>query len=165
MAARVDASGVAVELASAPRRIVSLVPSITETLCALGLADALVGITVYCVEPRELVKGKTRVGGEKNPDLEKIRSLEPQLVIANIEENLRDHVETLRSWSIPVWVTYPRTVADGIRLVTELGAVTETQARASASWVRSSRSTSACEARPRGAHRWRSSIRSGAGRT
>jgi ABC-type Fe3+-hydroxamate transport system substrate-binding protein len=131
MAARVDASGVAVELASAPRRIVSLVPSITETLCALGLADALVGITVYCVEPRELVKGKTRIGGEKNPDLEKIRSLEPQLVIANIEENLRDHVETLRSWSIPVWVTYPRTVADGIRLVTELGAVTETQARAS----------------------------------
>ncbi len=130
MVARVDASGVAVELASAPRRIVSLVPSITETLCALGLADALVGITVYCVEPRELVKGKTRIGGEKNPDLEQIRSLEPQLVIANIEENLRDHVETLRSWSIPVWVTYPRTVADGIRLVTELGAVTETQARA-----------------------------------
>jgi ABC-type Fe3+-hydroxamate transport system substrate-binding protein len=89
-----------------------------------------VGITVYCVEPREVVKGKTRIGGEKNPDLEKIRGLEPQLVIANIEENLRDHVETLRSWSIPVWVTYPRTVADGIRLVAELGGVTGTEARA-----------------------------------
>jgi ABC-type Fe3+-hydroxamate transport system substrate-binding protein len=130
MVARVDSSGVAIELASPPRRIVSLVPSITETLCALGLADALVGITVYCVEPREVVSGKTRIGGEKNPDLEKIRRLGPDLVIANIEENLRDHVETLRSWSIPVWVTYPRTVAEGIQLIAELGAVTGTEARA-----------------------------------
>ena len=131
MTARVDASGAAVDLPRAPRRIVSLVPSITETLCALGLADALVGVTVYCVEPREVVATKTRIGGEKNPDLEKIRALEPDLVLANIEENLRDHVETLRSWSIPVWVTYPRTVAEGIRLIAELGWVTGTEARAS----------------------------------
>jgi len=120
----------AVELERPPRRIVSLVPSLTETLCALGLADALVGITVYCVEPREVVADKTRIGGEKNPDLDKIRRLEPDLVIANIEENLREHVEALRAWSIPVWVTYPRTVADGIGLITELGAVTGTEARA-----------------------------------
>jgi ABC-type Fe3+-hydroxamate transport system substrate-binding protein len=131
MAARVDASGVAVDLARPPRRIVSLVPSITETLCGLGLADALVGITIYCVEPRAVVGTKTRIGGEKNPDLEKIRGLAPDLVIANIEENLRDHVETLRSWSIPVWVTYPRTVAEGIRLIADLGSVTGTEARAS----------------------------------
>ena len=130
MAARVDASGTAVDLRRPPRRIVSLVPSITETLCALGLADALVGITVYCIEPREVVGGKTRIGGEKNPDLEKIRGLEPDLVIANVEENLRDHVETLRSWSIPVWVTYPRTVAEGIQLIADLGWVTGTDARA-----------------------------------
>jgi len=130
MVAPVDSSGMAVELERPPRRIVSLVPSLTETLCALGLADALVGITVYCVEPREVVAGKTRIGGEKNPDLDKIRRLEPDLVIANIEENLREHVEALRAWSIPVWVTYPRTVADGIGLITELGAVTATQARA-----------------------------------
>jgi ABC-type Fe3+-hydroxamate transport system substrate-binding protein len=130
MVARVDSSGVAVELEHPPRRIVSLVPSLTETLCALGLADALVGITVYCVEPREVVAGKTRIGGEKNPDLEKIRSLTPDLVIANIEENLREHVEALRASSIPVWVTYPRTVADGIRLIADLGAVTGTEARA-----------------------------------
>jgi ABC-type Fe3+-hydroxamate transport system substrate-binding protein len=132
MAARVDASGVAVDLGRKPRRIVSLVPSLTETLCALGLADALVGITVYCVEPRGVVGGKTRIGGEKNPDLEKIRALEPDLVVANIEENLREHVETLRSWSIPVWVTYPRTVAEGVRLIAELGEVTGTEARAAA---------------------------------
>jgi ABC-type Fe3+-hydroxamate transport system substrate-binding protein len=131
MAARVDASGVAVDLRRPPRRLVSLVPSITETLCALGLADVLVGITVYCVEPREAVRAKTRIGGEKNPDLEKIRGLEPDLVIANVEENLRDHVETLRSWSIPVWVTYPRTVAEGIQLIADLGWMTGTDARAS----------------------------------
>ena len=130
MSARVDASGVAVELARPPRRIVSLVPSITETLCALGLADALVGITVYCVEPRAIVGGKTKIGGEKNPDLDKIRGLEPDLVIANVEENLREHVDALRAWSIPVWVTYPRTVVEGIQLIAELGAVTGAEKRA-----------------------------------
>jgi ABC-type Fe3+-hydroxamate transport system substrate-binding protein len=130
VSARVDASGVALELARAPRRIVSLVPSITETLCALGLANELVGITVYCVEPRAIVSDKTKIGGEKNPDLEKIRGLEPDLVIANIEENLREHVDTLRAWSIPVWVTYPRTVAEGIQLIVDLGAVTGAEARA-----------------------------------
>ena len=74
-AARVDASGVALSLPRPPRRIVSLIPSITETLCRLGLADALVGITVYCVEPRDVVRDKTRIGGEKDPDLDKIRAL------------------------------------------------------------------------------------------
>jgi ABC-type Fe3+-hydroxamate transport system substrate-binding protein len=130
MAARVDASGVAVELRRLPRRIVSLVPSTTEILCALGLGEALVGVTVYCVEPRDVVRGKTRIGGEKNPDLEKIRALEPDLVIANIEENVRDDIDRLRAWSIPVWVTYPRTVAEGIQLIGELGELTGSSARA-----------------------------------
>jgi ABC-type Fe3+-hydroxamate transport system substrate-binding protein len=130
MAARVDASGVAVELSRSPRRIVSLVPSITETLCALGLAEALVAVTVYCVEPREIVGGKTRIGGEKNPDLERIRSLQPDLVIANVEENVREHIDRLRAWSIPVWVTYPRTVADGIQLIADLGELTGAGAQA-----------------------------------
>jgi len=130
MAARVDASGVAVELPRPPRRIVSLVPSTTEILCALGLGEALVGNTVYCVEPRDVVRGKTRIGGEKNPDLEKIRTLEPDLVIANIEENVRADIDRLRAWSIPVWVTYPRTVAEGIQLIGELGELTGSPARA-----------------------------------
>jgi len=119
-----DASGFALALPRPPRRIVSLIPSITETLCHLGLADALVGITVYCVEPRAVVRGKTRIGGEKDPDLDAIRALQPDLVIANIEENVREHVETLRAWGIAVYVTYPRTVAAGIGLVAELGALT-----------------------------------------
>ena len=127
-----DASGMALALSRPPRRIVSLIPSITETLCRLGLADALVGVTAYCVEPRAVVRGKTRIGGEKDPDLEKIRALEPDLVVANIEENVREHIETLRAWSIPVWVTYPRTVAEGLAMIRELGEVTGAVAEAEA---------------------------------
>ncbi|MBI1846208.1 MAG: cobalamin-binding protein [Candidatus Rokubacteria bacterium] len=131
-AAPVDASGAPWPDGAPPRRIVSLVPSVTETLCALGLGEALVGVTVYCVEPAAIVRGKTKIGGEKNPDLEKIRSLVPDLVVANVEENLREHVDALRAWGIPVWVTYPRTVAEGITMIRELGAVTGTAARAAA---------------------------------
>jgi len=127
-----DASGVTLELARPPRRIVSLIPSTTELLCHLGLADALVGVTVYCVEPRDVVREKTRIGGEKNPDLERIRALAPDLVVANVEENVREHVETLRGWGIPVLVTYPRTVAEAIAMIRELGALTGTEARARA---------------------------------
>jgi ABC-type Fe3+-hydroxamate transport system substrate-binding protein len=127
-----DKSGTAVDVARPPRRIVSLVPSITETLCALGLDEALVGVTVYCVAPRDVVRGKTRVGGEKDPDLTAIRALAPDLVVANVEENVREHVATLRAWGIPVWVTYPRTVAEGLEMIRELGQVTGTAERAEA---------------------------------
>jgi ABC-type Fe3+-hydroxamate transport system substrate-binding protein len=132
MTALTDASGVALASPQPPHRIVSLVPSITETLCALGLADALVGVTAYCVEPRAVVRGKRRIGGEKDPDLDAIRALRPDLVVANVEENLREHVEALRAAGVPVWVTYPRTVAAGLAMIRELGAVTGTAARAEA---------------------------------
>jgi ABC-type Fe3+-hydroxamate transport system substrate-binding protein len=121
-ASLVDASGVTVTLA-APQRIVSLIPSITEILFGLGLGDAVVGCTVYCTEPAEGVATKTRIGGEKNPKLDLIRDLRPDLVVANVEENVREHVDTLRGWGIPVYVTYPRTVAEGIRLIRELGLI------------------------------------------
>src|SRR5438876_12383320 len=116
-----DATGAAVVLPAPPRRIVSLIPSITETLFALGAGPAVTGCTVYCSEPAEGVADKTRVGGEKNPKLDVIRELGADLVVANVEENLREHVETLRGWGIPVYVTYPHTGADGIRLVRDLG--------------------------------------------
>ena len=128
----VDASGVALVLPASPRRIVSLIPSTTELLCELGLADALVGVTVYCSEPRDVVRTKVKVGGEKDPDLAAIRALAPDLVIANVEENVRAHVDILRGWGIPVWVTYPRTVAEGLAMIRDLGEVTRTQARAEA---------------------------------
>jgi ABC-type Fe3+-hydroxamate transport system substrate-binding protein len=128
--APVDASGVEVTLEGTPRRIVSLVPSTTETLCHLGLADALVGVTAYCREPREPLAGKARIGGEKDPDLDRIRALTPDLVVANLEENRAADVAALRAWGIPVWVTYPRTVAEGIRMVRELGELTGAAPRA-----------------------------------
>jgi ABC-type Fe3+-hydroxamate transport system substrate-binding protein len=118
-----DATGEALTLAGRPCRIVSLVPSVTELLFALGAGAAVAGCTVYCTEPADGVATKTRVGGEKNPRLEMIRELGADLVIANVEENLREHVYTLRSWGIPVYVIYPHTVAEGIRLVRDLGAV------------------------------------------
>jgi ABC-type Fe3+-hydroxamate transport system substrate-binding protein len=127
-----DKSGVTLDLARPPRRIVSLVPSTTETLCALGLAEVLVGVTAYCVAPRDVVRTKTRVGGEKDPDLTAIRALAPDLVVANVEENVREHVDTLRRWGIAVWVTYPRTVAEGLDMIRELGQVTGTGPRAEA---------------------------------
>jgi ABC-type Fe3+-hydroxamate transport system substrate-binding protein len=115
-----------------PRRIVSLVPSITEILFALGVGDAVVGCTIYCTQPPDGVATKTRVGGEKNPKLELIRDLGADLVVANIEENLREHVETLRGWGVDVHVVYPRTVVEGIALVRELGEVVGATARGAA---------------------------------
>lgn len=112
------------------RRIVSLVPSTTELLCALGLADALVGVTVYCVEPRDVVRTKTRVGGEKDPDLAAIRALAPDLVVANIEENRREDVEALRAAGIEVFITYPRSVSESLAMIRDLGTVTGAGARA-----------------------------------
>ena len=103
-----------------PPRIVSLVPSLTESLFALGLGSRVVGVTDWCVHPAEAVAGLPKVGGTKNPDLTAIRALAPDLVIANQEENKRQDVERLEAAGIPVWVTYPRTVAEGVALLREL---------------------------------------------
>jgi ABC-type Fe3+-hydroxamate transport system substrate-binding protein len=73
-----------------------------------------------------------KVGREKDPDLARIRALAPDLVVANMEENRRDVVEALRAEGVPVWVTFPRTVAEGIGLVRELGVLTATEAAAEA---------------------------------
>ena len=101
-------------------RVVSLVPSLTEALFALGLGDHVVGVTDWCVHPEEAVACLPRVGGTKNPDLEAILALRPGLVIANHEENTRRDVERLRAAGVAVWVTYPRTVAEAVALLREL---------------------------------------------
>ncbi len=119
-----DVAGIPFSFPRRPVRIVSLIPSITEILFTLGLDDEIAGITRYCTEPPEKVKTKLRIGGEKDPDLQKIRVLQPDLVIANMEENRREDVAELRGWGIPVYITYPRTVEQGIALVRELGALT-----------------------------------------
>ena len=100
-----------------PRRIVSLVPSLTEALFSLGMGERVVGVTDWCVHPEQEVAALPKVGGTKNPSLARIRELAPDLVIANREENRERDVETLRSEGFEVWVTYPRTVADGVSLL------------------------------------------------
>jgi ABC-type Fe3+-hydroxamate transport system substrate-binding protein len=119
-----DASGATLALPAPPRRIVSLIPSVTEILFALGAGDAVAACTIFCTEPAEGVRTKVRIGGEKNPNLEQIRALGADLVIANVEENVRDHVDALRAWGVAVFVCYPRTVREGIRLVRQLGDLT-----------------------------------------
>jgi ABC-type hemin transport system substrate-binding protein len=109
--------------ATPARRIVCLVPSLTEALFSLGLDDRLVGITEWCVHPSEGVARLPRVGGTKDPDLGAVRELAPDLVIANHEENRRQDVEALERSGLAVWVTYPRTVADGVALLRELAEI------------------------------------------
>lgn len=112
------------------RRIVSLVPSLTEALFALGLGERVVGVTEWCVHPTEGVAPLPKIGGTKNPDVPSILALRPDLVIANREENRRRDVERLEAAGIPVWVTHPRTVRDAVALLgalADLGASEESR--------------------------------------
>ena len=82
-----DDLGTPVRLDHTPARIVSLVPSLTETLVTLGARGRLVGVTDYCIHPAEAIRDIPRVGGTKNPSITRILELSPDLVIANAEEN------------------------------------------------------------------------------
>jgi len=113
----------------APERIVSLVPSITETLIELGAGNRVVGITNYCIHPARAVDDIPRVGGTKGASLEKIDALRPDLVITNREENRKRRIDALRE-KYPVYVTYPRTVEQALKIVADLGTLTRTSAKA-----------------------------------
>lgn len=128
----VDDLGFRVELDHPPERIVSLVPSWTETLFAFGLNGEIAGVTKFCVEPKDPVAALPKVGGTKNPDLRAILALAPDLVIANAEENRREDIERLREHRIPVFVTYPKTVAGAVESILGLGRAIERQAQAGA---------------------------------
>jgi ABC-type Fe3+-hydroxamate transport system substrate-binding protein len=104
-------------------RIVSLCPSTTESLVALGLGGSLVGVTRYCVHPREALEGIPRVGGTKNPDLAAIAALAPDLVLCNAEENREADVAEL-SRLHRVDLSHPRRVADVPPMLRTLGTLT-----------------------------------------
>ncbi len=103
-----------------PDRIVSLVPSLTEAFFALGLGDRVVAVTDWCIHPAAGVASLPKLGGTKDPDVEAIIALRPDLVVANREENTKRVVEALRVAGIPVWVTYPRNVEEGAALLREM---------------------------------------------
>src|SRR5215471_1697207 len=106
-----DDLGYPVRLTRPARRVVSLVPSLTESV-AVTRAGALVGATTWCTHPADL--DVARVRGTKNPELAAIRALEPDLVLANQEENRRVDVERLRAAGVPVWVTVIRDLDEAL---------------------------------------------------
>lgn len=115
-------------------RIVSLCPSMTESLVALGLGGSLVGVTRFCVHPREALRDVPRVGGTKDPDLEAIEALEPDLVLANAEENRAPDLVALAT-RLRVEVSHPARVADVPPLLRRIGELTGT-VDAAEGWAR-----------------------------
>lgn len=161
----VDALGRTLRLGRPAGRIVSLVPSETESVVALGGLERLVGRTTWCEEPVGSIETVPAVGGTKDPDVARILDLRPDLVLANQEENSRKAVERLIEAGLPVHVSFPQSVRGAVEylssLLTLLGAdlgakrmVQELEERAS----RRRRRT------PRGGGRSACSCRSGASR-
>ncbi|MCC9168518.1 helical backbone metal receptor [Pontibacter harenae] len=112
-----------------PQRIVSLVPSQTELLFDLGLADRIVGVTKFCIHPKEQVKQKVKVGGTKNFHFDKIDQLQPDLIIGNKEENYKEGIEQLQQ-KYQVWMSDIYTLEDALRMMEQIGSITSTEARA-----------------------------------
>jgi ABC-type Fe3+-hydroxamate transport system substrate-binding protein len=106
-----------------------LVPSQTEFLADLGLDNEIVGITKFCVHPESLFRSKTRVGGTKKINFELIRSLHPDLIICNKEENEKTQVEALIQ-EFPVWVSDIYTLDDAFEMMQQLGAITGKEEKA-----------------------------------
>ncbi|MBK4738278.1 helical backbone metal receptor [Noviherbaspirillum pedocola] len=111
-------------------RIVSLVPSITELLCALGLAPLLVGRTGFCVHPRETLAAVPKVGGTKDVNVEKIRQLAPTHLVVNIDENDKPVVDALAAFIPHVIVTHPLAPRDNLALYRLLGGIFRAHERA-----------------------------------
>jgi ABC-type Fe3+-hydroxamate transport system substrate-binding protein len=110
-----------------PRRVVSLVPSLTETLFDLGAGDDVVGITDFCIFPARI--DRPRIGGTKSPRIDEIRTLAPDLVYVNLEENMERHARQIEAFA-PVFVTEPKTVDDVAALITTLGTIHRRDERA-----------------------------------
>lgn len=111
-----------IRLEGIPCRIVSLVPSQTELLHDLGLSDEVVGITKFCIYPEEWFKSKNRVGGTKQVNIEKVKALQPDLIIGNKEENTIEDIAALEKIA-PVWMSDIYTYEDALEMISLLGNV------------------------------------------
>jgi ABC-type Fe3+-hydroxamate transport system substrate-binding protein len=109
-----------IELSSPPKRIISLVPSQTELLYDLGLRDEVVGITKFCIHPEEWFRSKTRVGGTKKYDFEKIKALQPDLIIGNKEENEEEQIRALMQ-DYKVWMSDIYNLKDALGMIASFG--------------------------------------------
>lgn len=126
---RTDDVGHTVVLQHKPQRIISLAPSITETLFALGLDSSVAGVTDYCDYPPS-AKLKARVGGIMDPDIERIVSLRPDLVFMSGSGNMKSDYDKLTSFGIAVFVSYPHTIEDIFKSISDIGILTSTMPRA-----------------------------------
>ncbi len=115
-----DQLGITHSFESVPQRIISLVPSQTELLYELGLEEKIVGITKFCVHPYHFKSTKKIVGGTKKVHFEKIKLLQPDIIICNKEENTEEMVAELRKIAT-VWVTDICTIEDNLQMITDFG--------------------------------------------
>lgn len=104
-------------------RIISLVPSQTELLFDLGLEKEVVGITNYCIHPEAWRLNKTTIGGTKNINIEKIKSLKPTLIIANKEENLKEDIEKLEK-ECAIWISDIFDYSSALRMIKQIALIT-----------------------------------------
>ncbi len=123
MVRAVDAAGAEHAVAGDGARIVSLVPSITELLCDLGLAAQLVGRTGFCIHPKQVVAAIPKVGGTKDVKVDRIRELAPTHIVVNVDENRRETVEELARFVPSVVVTHPLGPLDNLGLYRLLGGI------------------------------------------
>lgn len=121
-----DHIGRQMNISIAPKRIVSICPAITETLFDLGLEKELVGRTKYCIFPKGIVEKVPIVGGTKEVNVEKIRELQPDLILAEKEENTEEIVRALEKIA-PVFVMEVQSIEDAYRFIQTLGLLTNTE--------------------------------------
>ena len=105
-----------------PKRLVSLVPSQTELLYALGLEEEVIGITKFCIKPKTWFEQKTRIGGTKNPKLALIQSLQPDLILANKEENRQEDVLALAQ-NYPVYTSDVANLGQALAMIRDFGLI------------------------------------------
>ena len=118
----IDQIGREVAIVSNPSKIISVVPSQTELLYSLGLDEEVIGITKFCVHPKHWFRNKTRIGGTKKLDLDKIKLLNPDLILANKEENTKEQIEQLAK-EFPVWISDIITLDDALNMIRQVGVI------------------------------------------
>lgn len=127
----IDQMNRTIRLEETPKRIVSLVPSQTELLFDLGCGNTVVGITKFCIHPASWFRTKTRVGGTKNVDFEKLEKLHPDLIIANKEENSQADIERLIEL-YPVYISDIFNPKDALQMILDIGILVARESQAKA---------------------------------
>jgi ABC-type Fe3+-hydroxamate transport system substrate-binding protein len=125
----IDQIGNTVCLTALPKRIVCIVPSITELLFHLGLGNRVVGITKFCIHPKSWYQTKEKIGGTKNVQLKKVLALQPDLLIANKEENIQEQVRMLAN-TIPVYTSDIYNLQSALQMIAQVGKITGTEKKA-----------------------------------